>query len=174
MPEAAKLSTGNFKIALFLRFKPDRDGLSGDHVLFDAHDRKTEAVDHVLGRKSRDHGRVHRNMKLIERDDVVGAVRIARIQPQGILGADPLQVRLPKNTVLAGIMNVPGELLGDDSKLDGFIFLRKLLMDMIKNWKRKCAQKQHFGHRDADLQVSRKLEVLGVIMRLMAAFLAEF
>ena len=61
------------------------------------------------------HRAIDRNVQLVDRGDVVLRRRVAAIEPERIVGAHQLDVGPAELAVGAGIVNVPGELLGDDA-----------------------------------------------------------
>ena len=125
MAQTAELCAGNLVLELgiprpgpHLRGRdvgdePEGDREAGDGVLLHAKLGHAEAVDDVLAPEPHDDRPVHRQIELIERRDVVLCGRIGAIESQGVrLGVEQLDVRAAEFPVGAGIVDVPGELLG--------------------------------------------------------------
>ena len=90
-------------------------------VLLHAHDRQEEAVNHILRGDLDDRRTIDGQVELVQRDDVVlGAGIVLAVEADGVrLFINQLDVRAAEDAVGPGIVDVPRELLGDDTDMHG-------------------------------------------------------
>src|SRR3954471_10072473 len=101
MTEAAELRAVDFPVACHDGRKPDRNRLSGNRVLLDAHLDQAEAVNHVFAAEVNNDGLVYRQNQLVDRGDVVLGRGIRSIDSERIVGTHELRIdaaKLPVST----------------------------------------------------------------------------
>ena len=123
-------------------------------------------MDHVLASQPHDDRLVHGQIELIERRDVVLGGRIGAIESQGVrLEVEQLEVGAAEYAVWAGIVDVPGELLGGDLHDQRFVGRRHAIDPRGPQRDRESEQQNRLDHRHADLEIARRVRLDAGVVR---------
>ena len=123
-------------------------------------------MDDVLAPEPDDDRLVHGQIELIERRDVVFRRGIGAIESQGVrLEVEQLDVGAAEDAVGAGIVDVPGELLGGDLNGQRLASWRNVIDPRGPHRDRESEQENRFDDSDADLDVGRPVRLDARIVR---------
>src|SRR5579884_1985227 len=117
VPHAAELRAHDLIRAFLVRGEPDVHDPAGHGVLLHPEVRQGQTVDDVDGRDVQQHGPVDDEMQVVDGDDVLFVLRIARVHPKRISRRDEPGRRPAEPAVGAGVAELPFELAPDDVDL---------------------------------------------------------
>src|SRR6267142_957797 len=115
---AAKLGTIDLVMTYGRWFEPDRYAHARNRILGHTHRNHFEGMDDVSRTDIRHHGLINDDVHFTEGQlNVVLAIRIGRVNAEGIGRVDKMHFLLAPLAILAGITRMPVELLADDLDL---------------------------------------------------------
>ena len=113
-------------------------------------------MDHVLAVQINDHRLAHRQVELVDRGDVVFRGGIAAVEAQRVaLDVDLVDRGAAKDAIRAGIVDVPGELLADQTDPDRVLLRRKLRDALRPQRDREPDQQDRLDERHGYLDPGR-------------------
>src|ERR1051325_267237 len=112
-------------------------------------------------------------MQVVEHDDVVLGVRVLRIKAERVRRRHELRIAAAEDAVGAGIVDVPGELLGHDVDLDRILVLLREVRPLVPRWDRQPCQEDDFDDGHAELAVGGDVRARADVVRARVALGVE-
>ncbi len=127
---------------------------AGNCVLAGAHGHNLEGMNHVLGTDVGDDRFVDRDVDIVERLDVVFAIRVGRVNAKDVAVRDVFHVLFAEHAVGAGVTDVPGELLAHDIDDGRVLGVGKLIHSLSPNRDGHANEENGLGNDNAQFDVA--------------------
>ena len=145
--------------------EPDGNRQARDGVLLHAELWHAEAVNHVLAAQPHDDRLVHGQVELIERRDVVFRGRIGAVEPKRVrLEVEQLDVRAAEYPVVAGVVDVPRELLAGDLHEQRVALRGNVIDPRGPERDREREQEDHLNDQHGSLEVAGRVRRGSVVI----------